>query len=231
MAHPSLTQKQGSLMPVPDNYFDSEGAWPGFNAAGNFLSKRDISILSLLMHAKSHSGGFRQSRYLEVGSFVGTTARLAADAGFRQITCIDTWEGGTDPKDWINGLYAVEGDRIYETFKANTTGLPVTAIKDTSYNAATTFGDESQDMIFLDADHSYEAIKQDIEAWYPKVIPGGVLCGHDYGMETYPGVEKAVRESFPGWDIFVYGRVWMVFVKDKTAPVSFSRPIGARNFR
>ena len=230
MAHQSLTQKQGSSMPS-DRYFDSESAWPGFDSLGNYFPKTDIAGLNLLLNAKSCTGTERKSRYLEVGSFVGTTAKLAADAGFKQITCIDTWEGGSDPNDWINGLYQREGDRVYETFKANTAGLPVTAIRTTSFDAATTFGNESQDVIFLDADHSYEAVKQDIEAWYPKVRPGGVLCGHDYNPDTYPGVKRAVHEMFRGWDIFVYDTVWMVFVKDKTAPVSFSRPIGARNFR
>ena len=217
-------------MSAPSDCFDSEGYWPGFNALGNYFPKTDISGLNLLLNAKSCTGTMRQSRYLEVGSFVGTTARLAADAGFKQITCIDTWEGGTDPNDWINGLYQDKGDEVYETFKVNTVGLPTTAIRTTSYNAASTFGDESQDIIFLDADHSYEAVKQDIELWWPKVRPGGVLCGHDHSRE-YPGVVRAVEESFEGViDFFIYNTVWIVFVKDKTvAPVSSSRSQGANN--
>jgi DNA-binding Lrp family transcriptional regulator len=55
----------------------------------------------------------------------------------------------------------------------------------------------SLDFVFLDADHSYAGIAADIQLWAPKVRSGGLLCGHDYGMEVfYPqwGVTRAVDE-------------------------------------
>jgi SAM-dependent methyltransferase len=51
-------------------------------------------------------------------------------------------------------------------------------------------------LIFIDADHSYKAVRADIDNLWPLVEPGGILCGHDYG-EYCPGVMKAVDESFP----------------------------------
>ena len=51
------------------------------------------------------------------------------------------------------------------------------------------------DLIFIDADHSYEWVKRDINALYPKVRSGGILSGHDYGNENI-GVKKAVDEVF-----------------------------------
>ena len=65
----------------------------------------------------------------------------------------------------------------------------------------------SIDMVFIDADHSYEAAKQDIEAWYPLIKKGGIISGHDYG--SYQGVIRAVNERFkkpqllPGWVWYV----------------------------
>lgn len=66
------------------------------------------------------------------------------------------------------------------------------------------FEDNSFDFIYLDADHSYEAVKRDLQAWYPKLISGGVIAGHDYLMDgnwtgDYGifgdfGVTKAVKE-------------------------------------
>ena len=35
------------------------------------------------------------------------------------------------------------------------------------------------DLIFIDGDHHYEAVKRDIELWYPLVKEKGILCGHD----------------------------------------------------
>jgi predicted O-methyltransferase YrrM len=58
--------------------------------------------------------------------------------------------------------------------------------------------DGSVDLVFIDADHSYEACKQDIDIWLPKVRFGGMICGHDYKHPRFPGVQKAVDEVFQG---------------------------------
>ena len=64
--------------------------------------------------------------------------------------------------------------------------------------AAAAIAAESLDFVFLDADHSYEAVQKDIIAWWPKVRPGGFLAGHDYGAKWNFngrwGVNKAVDE-------------------------------------
>jgi hypothetical protein len=51
------------------------------------------------------------------------------------------------------------------------------------------------DIIFIDALHDYESVKQDIALWWPKVRIGGMLAGHDFNHQ-WPGVERAVAESF-----------------------------------
>ena len=50
-----------------------------------------------------------------------------------------------------------------------------------SVEAAKRFTDESLDFVYLDADHSYEAVRDDIAAWWPKLKPGGLFAGDDYG--------------------------------------------------
>ena len=59
--------------------------------------------------------------------------------------------------------------------------------------ASNCFVDGSLDMVFIDADHSYEAVKNDICTWLPKICRGGLLLGHDY---NYKEVRKAVDEIF-----------------------------------
>jgi hypothetical protein len=74
----------------------------------------------------------------------------------------------------------------------------VKIIREFSTKACELFEDGSLDFIYLDADHSYEAIKKDIEIWYPKLRTGGTLAGHDYFDGVVPqgnfGVKTAVNE-------------------------------------
>ncbi len=71
----------------------------------------------------------------------------------------------------------------------------VQLISHLSWEAAKQFPDASLDMVFIDADHSYEPVARDIDAWVPKVKPGGILAGHDH-CDMFPGVIKAVAERF-----------------------------------
>jgi hypothetical protein len=64
-------------------------------------------------------------------------------------------------------------------------------------HAAKSFPDSWADFIFIDAGHSYNAVKKDIEMWLPKLKIGGWFGGHDYHQE-WPGLIKAVNEAFGG---------------------------------
>jgi len=48
--------------------------------------------------------------------------------------------------------------------------------------------------IYVDGNHSYEAVVADLEAWWPLVEPTGILAGHDFDSERHPGVVRAVEE-------------------------------------
>jgi len=77
-----------------------------------------------------------------------------------------------------------------------------TFIKDSSENASKRFKNRSVDFVFIDAGHDYEDVKLDIESWLPKIKKGGIMAGHDYNPYSleggYPGVWKAVNETFEG---------------------------------
>jgi hypothetical protein len=64
---------------------------------------------------------------------------------------------------------------------------------------------EPLDFVYIDGNHRYEYVKEDIEVYYPKIKLGGVIGGHDF-KSGEPGVVKAVLENFSnklnnrGWD-------------------------------
>ncbi len=53
--------------------------------------------------------------------------------------------------------------------------------------------DNSVDLVFLDGDHRYEAVIQDLPFWYKKLRSGGYLLGDDYAS-CHPGTRKAVDD-------------------------------------
>ena len=54
-------------------------------------------------------------------------------------------------------------------------------VRKTSVEAAKGFAEASIDWLFIDGDHTYDGCLADLEAWYPKVRPGGLISGDDYG--------------------------------------------------
>jgi hypothetical protein len=86
-------------------------------------------------------------------------------------------EQNTYKKDMLNRL-APFGDKIH-------------IFNTTSELASTLFPDGFFDYIYIDSDHRYEAVKKDLECWYPKV--NGIFAGHDFNKPHY-GVKQAVTE-------------------------------------
>jgi len=56
----------------------------------------------------------------------------------------------------------------------------VTLLRKTSVDAARLFKNCSIDVVYVDGRHDYAGVLQDIEEWWPKLRPGGMLAGHDY---------------------------------------------------
>jgi predicted O-methyltransferase YrrM len=138
--------------------------------------------------------------FVELGAWLGkSSAYLCDKATGKQITIIDTWKGSPNELTTTHAL-ATQVD-IYELFKENMGGRKYKSIKATSKTASKRFADESLDVVFIDLTHTYEAVKEDIALWLPKVKKGGILAGDDY-HENWPGVIQAVDE-------LLYGRAFI----------------------
>lgn len=74
---------------------------------------------------------------------------------------------------------------------------------------------ESLALAFIDGDHRYHFVQSDLNAWWPKVAPGGLLTGHDYNSPKNQtgawGVKQAVDEweQRSGVKVEHHGTVWV----------------------
>ena len=77
-----------------------------------------------------------------------------------------------------------------------------------NHEAAWQFPERYFDFIYIDANHSYHAVRDDLTLWYPKLRPGGLFAGHDYLDGSRPpwgefGVRSAVNEFAAGLGVRV----------------------------
>jgi hypothetical protein len=132
---------------------------------------------------------------VEIGSWVGESA-LALHRGCPRayIHCIDNWMGS--PSD-LTGAMAVRYGRsaVKDAFLKNTEGKPIHAWQGKSLAVAKEWKEQA-DLIYIDAEHTYESLASDIRAWWPHLKPGGILAIHDYHDAQFPGVTKAFDEAF-----------------------------------
>ncbi|WP_437610266.1 class I SAM-dependent methyltransferase [Sorangium sp. So ce834] len=136
----------------------------------------------------------RGGAMVEVGSWKGLSTayvgRLAARHGVA-LHCVDTWDGSSDAYDErYRALLAAED--VPGAFRANMEALGIRPhlLRMPSTDAAARFADASLDLVFLDGSHDRAAVLADLEAWWPKLKPGGVLGGHDHN-EEHAGVVDA----------------------------------------
>ena len=138
----------------------------------------------------------------EVGIFKGDMAKqLEATLHPSRMVLIDLFEGETGSGDQDgNNFEFVDLARSYEHLCEYFQGKGLTEIKrGDSVEMLRTYPDETFDMIYIDADHSYEGCKRDLSECYKKVKKGGYIMGHDYEMnmkkatKTYSfGVRRAI---------------------------------------
>ena len=107
------------------------------------------------------------------------------------MSCVDLW--GDDPS--MNEKHPHENN--YKIYRRNIEPYEgrVFEYRMLLDDAAKLFAYGSFDFVFIDATHTYNALKNDIEKWLPLVRTGGLLCGHDYHPAfDNGGIIRAVNE-------------------------------------
>jgi len=146
----------------------------------------------------------------EVGSFIGRSTELFA-MYCEEVYSIDPYlsysEVGNEHMSTAESKF-LEMAKNYSNIKQ---------IKKTSFEASKDFEDKSLDLVYIDAAHDYQSVKNDILTWAPKVKVGGYLCGHDYVNDQ---ILKAVKELYPNEKILTYSdSSWCIKIKKEVKEI------------
>lgn len=159
--------------------------------------KRHAESLIEILKDRPHEVG------CEVGVYKGitTSSLLNSLNGINRYYVVDPWEDykgyeklGHDKTKW-NKAVRQFFENTYD-FKSK-----VIIMRMMSNEAVKHIKDESLDWVFIDANHKYEFIEENINIWVPKVKVGGVVSGHDYKNPKEKkrgwGITRAVKEMVP----------------------------------
>ena len=129
----------------------------------------------------------------EIGTFQGENAKyILEDLNIKKLYLIDPWEDYQGYKDYEKGGQKKNLNKaLKKTLKRiKNYKEKVKLIKKFSSDAVKDIK-EKLDFIYIDGNHDYKFVKEDMENYYKKLKKGGVLAGHDIPL---PGVTKAFVE-------------------------------------
>ncbi|KKQ40895.1 MAG: hypothetical protein US60_C0051G0005 [Microgenomates group bacterium GW2011_GWC1_37_8] len=164
--------------------------------------------------------------FKELGFMVGAEIGVAQGYFSRTICeenpgvklyCIDPWEVYGEYRDFAK---KDTFETMYNTAKEILAPYDCTFIKKFSMDAVKDFDDGALDFVFIDGNHQYKYVKEDIEMWTPKVRVGGIVSLHDYYKTKAGnvGVIRAVDEY-----VKEYGYKLKIIDWDKDNPVRDDR--------
>ena len=135
----------------------------------------------------------KDGKIVEVGSLLGRSSWIWSRNADPSVTvyCIDPWTGGGNFKK-----LADEADQTFsrQQFQANVADCPnIVALQGYSPRD---FLDWTApiDLYFEDAVHTDPILAENLEFWGGKLVPTGILCGHDY-IDRFPDVKRGAETA------------------------------------
>lgn len=144
---------------------------------------------------------------VELGVLIGTYSEcILQNSSLTTLISIDAWAwpGSSGEEEYLRAR-----NRLAKF------GSRSTLLRASSDEASALIANNSLDFVYIDADHKYSAVSNDIKNWWPKLKKGGLFSGHDYWEYTvyhkknpqHPvkfGVVEAVTELADEYDLHIY---------------------------
>lgn len=189
---------------------------PGIEAIDGWLDPNAGGVLYQLARFMAP-----QPLVVELGSWKGrSTCWLAhgvRDRGTGSVVAVDTWAGTANEPDHASRLAGYGPDQLHGEFLDNLRrqGLEsvVEPLRMTTLEAARRWDrGTSIGLLYIDADHAYEAVRSDFEHWSPHVVRGGFVVFDD--VPSFFGPTRLTTE-LPRWfRLYATMRNQYVFVRD-----------------
>ena len=154
-----------------------------------------------------------------VGAEIGVQWGISAVAflvhGVRFMYLVDPWktyDGYGAPSPQADEVEEANFRRCRDTLSTYDNSCRYYAILRMPSEEAARFIPNDLDFVWVDGNHGYHWVKDDLWRYWPKIRPGGVLCGHDYGLDPMFDVNRAVNE-FAGGGLLALGNMCWVIQK------------------
>ena len=145
----------------------------------------------------------------EIGCYAGESTKIwLCTNKIKLLFCIDPWQNGYDNDDYASFTCSMEDvERIFDEVIAD--DLRVSKLKRESLDASMLFDNEYFDFVYIDGNHTYEFVKQDIETWIKKIKIGGYIGGHDYLGDDDSPIKRAIHETIGVPDVVFSDSSWI----------------------
>lgn len=163
------------------------------------MKKMNFDRVGMLEHIKSKLGD--NLIVAEVGCYQGDFSKeILKNLTPKEFHMVDSWGRHLPQYKDYRFLEKNDGwEKLYDEIKRNFNLKNVCIHRKQSMECVNEFPDKYFDFVYIDADHSYQSVKNDILAWSRKVKDGGILSGHDYIMNSV----KQALEEVRGEDYFL----------------------------
>lgn len=154
---------------------------------------------------------------VELGSWRGRStiwlAHAVQDRGEGKVYAVDTWEGTGNGGACLPLLQSYGDNQLFEEFRNNMNKAGIASyvepiVGNTGEVLQHLTWEKPIGLLFIDADHEYESVRQDFELWSPYVMEGGFIVFDD--VPAWPGPTRLVKElppryrfKYAGWNNYV----------------------------
>ena len=156
----------------------------------------------------------------QVGAEIGTAAGRYAEVLTRhnpsvKLFCVDPYITYNGYRDYVDTAFL---SSLAQEAKQRLTGRNVQFVYDYSVKASESFPDGSLDFVYIDANHEWPYVTQDIYYWSKKVRPGGIVAGHDWYMSGVKNSKCNVQGAVIGYAHAFKVHPYFILGRDKKLP-------------